>query len=163
VLTPLQQQALARKNALAEEYAQVRAGRLSYTTFQRDLQAFMSLYGGPTAATASVSTNCPSLPYSLCGQNWVGMVQQPQWYNDYCGPATASEVLAVRGTNDSQGTLAGNSYLKTDADGGTNWSPPVMAPTLNTLLNTNWYYPVNGSGVRAALTARSGRATLRST
>ena len=64
------------------------------------------------------------------------MVQQPQKYNDYCGPATASEVLGMRGTNVSQDTLAGNSYLQTNQDGGTNWSPQVMQPTLNTLLPT---------------------------
>lgn len=149
VLTPFEQMILARKNALAEEYAQVRAGKFSYATYLRDLQAFMSEYGGPTTATHGVSPACPSIaggPYVNCGENWVGLVQQPQQTYYYCGPAAASEVLGVRGVNVSQGTLAGNSYLKTNADGGTNWSPQVMQPTLNTLTNSGYYVPVNGSG-----------------
>lgn len=163
VLTLLQQQVLARKNALAAEYAQVRAGRLSYATYQRDVQTFMHEYGGPTTARRGVSPACPSLndgPYALCGQNWVGLTQQPQQTYYYCGPATAHEVLGVRGVNVSQSTLAGNNYLKTDADGGTNWSPQVMAPTLNALTNSVYYVPVNGSGAGGGFSSSTWQSDL---
>lgn len=158
-LAPQEQETLSKKSALALEYARVRAGTLSVTTYEHDLQSFMLQYHGstttsrtlpatcPVHSTGSVTTGAPATTSTACGANWVNLTQQSQnnWY--YCGPATAAEVLGVRGAWYSQSFLAGSSYLKTDANGQTTWNPYVMGPTLNTLLNTSWYVADNGSGV----------------
>lgn len=150
---------LNAKQALAHEYALVRAGKLSHTTFQRDQQAFAQQYGLHPAVPAG----CPSTPgqYVICGANSVYLAQQPQTTSYYCGPATAEEVLGTRGYSSSQSTLAGNSYLKTNYYGETPWSGPrVMGPTLNNLLNTGWYIPVDGLGVSGGFTTSTWESDL---
>jgi hypothetical protein len=150
VLSARERLILSRKNALAVEYARVRAGTLSFAAFLADQREFISQYAGPTLSRRTSSSDCPSLqsgPDALCGSNRVPLVQQSQDNSYYCGPAAASEVLDVRGVSASQSTLAGNNYLKTDANGQTSWNPYVMGPTLNTLTNSSAYVAVNGSGV----------------
>jgi hypothetical protein len=161
ILSPSEQAILARKTALAEEFAAVRASKLSLANFLRDAQAVLQQYGGPTAAQVllqatpdACTTDCPPVNDS------VNLVQQSQANFYYCGPATASEILRVRGVTKSQSFLAGSNYLRTDADGGTNWNPQVMAPTLNTLTNSSWYVAVNGSGVQGGFTNTTYEADL---
>jgi hypothetical protein len=150
VLSRRDQTILSKKSALAVEYAQMKAGKVSVAKFQSDRQAFINQYAGSTTARPTLTPYCPVItggPNVVCGSNWVNLSQQSQTTTYYCGPATASEVLGVRSVYKSQSFLAGSSYLKTDANGGTNWSPYVMGPTLNTLTNSSWYIAVNGSGV----------------
>lgn len=168
MLTPREQAILAKKNALALEYAHVRAGTLSASTFQADQQAFMRQYGGATSARLPMAPDCPSVaggslsvePNTTCGANWVNMTQQAQNNSYYCGPATASEVLGVRGVSASQSTLAGNSYLKTNENGETDWNPYVMGPTLNAFTHTSYYVAVNGSGVGGGFSQSSWQGAL---
>ena len=165
-LSARDQQALNKKQALAREYAAMRAGRFSGAAYQRDFEAFMSQYGGAAAqASHAVTPYCiPDPDTGKCGSsgsNFVALTQQSQANSYYCGPATAAEILAGRGVNKSQSFLAGSSYLKTDATGATSWNPYVMHPTLNTLLNTNWYPPVNGSGVGGGFDATTWEDDLQ--
>ena len=128
---------LAHKNALVQEAIAVREGKLPDTTFQHDWQAFMSQYGGTTKAAPPHGPECIS---GGCNTSlYLNLTQQSQatWY--YCGPASASEALGVRNVWVSQGTLAGNSYLQTNEDGGTNWGSLVMPSTLNAWTNS-WFY-----------------------
>lgn len=146
---------LAQKQALANEYAAVRAGKFSARQYQADLQAFMTKYGGPTHASAVAVDNIPHgviLPNCVLdpttgqcatGYKLVNLVQQTQTQTYYCGPATASEVVGVRGVSKSQNTLTSTSYLHTDQNGGTNFG--YMAPTLNALTNSSFYAAVPGS------------------
>jgi hypothetical protein len=156
ILSAKEQAILARKQALATEYAAVRAGKLSASQYQRDLQAFMAKYGGNThpntasvnniPAQFSIQPLCvvdPSTGQCATGYKSVSLTQQAQTTTYYCGPATASEILGVRGVSKSQSFLAGSSYLKTDQNGGTNFGD--MAPTLNTLTNSSFYSSVEGS------------------
>ncbi len=168
-LTPQEQALLAKKNALAQEYAQVRAGKLSASLFQRDYQAFLQQYGGPSAQQPFASpASCPSIatgsasstqPLTVCISKDLYVPQQPQANNYYCGPATAEEILSglgwttgPHGESLSQSVLANTNYLHTDADGGTNWNPYVMGPTLNAWTRSSFYAPVNGSGVGGGFT-----------
>ena len=163
VLTPQEQTILANKNALALEYAQMRIGKLSAAAFQADQQAFLGKYGGSATIHPAMIPYCPSIaigPNVACGSNWVNMTQQAQSNSYYCGPATASEVLGARGINVSQSTLAGNSYLKTNANGGTDWNPYVMGPTLNALTSTSYYVAVNGSGVGGGFSQSAWQGAL---
>ncbi len=143
VLSPGEQAILNKKNALAQEYANVRAGKVSAATFQRDWQTFMQQYAAPYAGVAARLV----VPLVSNESNSVDMIQQPQQTNYYRGPASAREALGVRGIWVSQSTLAGSSYLKTDQNGQTSWNPSVMVPTLNALAHTSFYVAVNGSGV----------------
>lgn len=145
---------LARKQALANEYAEVRAGKVAASTFAHDWQMFITQYGGPThAATAPLSSTPREQPIPLCGSGGCGysgtvyMPQQSQQTNSYCGPATASEMLSARGVSVSQSTLAGYSYLQTDANGGTSWGGPpyVMPTTLNDFTNSSFYEAVDAN------------------
>lgn len=70
----------------------------------------------------------------------LSLVQIAQTMNDYCGPASAEMVLNYLGHDTSQSTLAGSSYLRTDANGGTNYGDNVMASTINTFGGTSGYY-----------------------
>lgn len=150
-LSPREQAILTQKQALADEYAAARSGAFNYAQYERNSQAFMAQYGGPTHARSVITPDCvidPSTGQCATGYGFVSLTQQPQanWY--YCGPATAAEILGVRGVNKSQSFLAGNTYLQTDEHTGTNWSGPyVMGPTLNSLTNSSYYVAVNGSGI----------------
>ncbi len=132
---------LARKNALVQEFMAVRAGKLAYATFDRDWQVFMRQYGGPTTGRAAG----PECAGGNCNYKYLDMPQQAQTTNYYCGPASASEALYVRlGYNVSQSTLAGNSYLQTNENGGTNWGYPyVMPATLNDFTGSSFYEAVD--------------------
>lgn len=144
---------LAKKQALANEYAEVRAGKLAASVFDSDWQAFIAQYGGPThAATSPSSGTLQQQPIPLCGSGGCGysgtvyMPQQPQQTNYYCGPATASEILSARGVSASQSTVAGPNYLDTTIY-GTNWGGPpyVMPTTLNDFTNSSFYEAVDAN------------------
>jgi len=163
-LTAQEQAILAKKTALVQEYLQVRAGKFSYTTFQSDMLAFFQTYGGSKQPQSRVNPACPTIstqaPAVTCGTNAVYAPQFSQINYSYCGPATAYEILyglgwtsGPNGESLSQSVLAKNSYLKTDANGGTNWSPYVMGPTLNSWTRSGWYIAVNGSGVGSGFTS----------
>lgn len=155
---------LEKKQTLASEYADMRAGKVSYTTYRSDLAAFLAQYGGHTASTTIVVPDCvpdPNTGQCPVSANSVNLIQQPQTTTYYCGPATASEVLGVRGVSKSQSFLAGSSYLNTDASKDTPWNPYVMHPTLNTLLNTAYYVAVDGSAVGGGFTTSTWEQDLK--
>lgn len=70
------------------------------------------------------------------------MTHQKQANGYYCGPATASMIAKYKGKSYSQATLAGSTYLKTDANGATKWALKVMAPTLNKIVGTTEYQQI---------------------
>lgn len=70
------------------------------------------------------------------------MSHQQQTKGYYCGPATAAMIAKYKGKTYSQATLAGNDYLKTDANGATKWALKVMAPTLNKIVGTTEYQQI---------------------
>ncbi len=70
------------------------------------------------------------------------MTHQKQTNGYYCGPATASMIAKYKGKTYSQATLAGSSYLKTDANGATKWALKVMAPTLNKIVGTTEFQQI---------------------
>jgi hypothetical protein len=173
VLTPDEQTILDRKNALVSEYADMLAGTLSMATYQENLQAFVSQYGGSTTPTAGAApdVSCPSTavaPTTACVVRRVSLTQQPQQTKYYCGPATASEVLGTRGVSKSQDTLAGPktapfTNLKVYSDPTnyqTSWNPYVLGPTLNKYTNSSWYSAVNGSGVGGGFSQATWQADL---
>lgn len=130
---------LARKNVLVQEFMAMRAGKLAYSAFARDWQAFMRQYGGPTA-THDVAPRC----LGSCDWKLLTMPQQSQTTTYYCGPASASEALSARSISKSQSTLAGNSYLNTSPQYGTGWGPPyVMPTTLNDFVGSGFYEAVD--------------------
>lgn len=105
----------------------------------------------------------------------LNVVQVSQQTNYYCGPASAYEILQYQmihnglgsttgpqGETLSQSTLAGSSYLQTDEYDGTNWSPYVMAPTLNAWLHTSYYVAQPGSGVGGGFSTKTWELDLRS-
>ncbi len=88
------------------------------------------------------------------------MSQQSQVNYHYCGPAAAEEIVrglgwttGPSGESLSQRVLAGNNYLKTDANVSTSWNLSVMGPTLNAWTCSSFYVPVNGSGVGGGFNA----------
>lgn len=162
-LTAQERAIAAKKNALAEEYQKVLSGAVSSATYQSDWQAFIRQYGGPTKMTLARANSINIIPDCVdpCDVHTLGLTQHPQltWY--YCGPATAQEVLGVRGVNVSQSTLAGNNYLKTDATGQTSWNPYVMGPTLNALTGSSFYIAVNGYDVGGNITLTTWESNLQ--
>jgi len=83
------------------------------------------------------------------------MVQYPQEAGNYCGPSAVKTVLNNEWVTISQKTLAGSSYLKTDANNGTPWylangltlNQYPTATTLNALGNFYWNpYPFRNLG-----------------
>jgi hypothetical protein len=62
-------------------------------------------------------------------------------------PHNGLSTSGPHGESLSQASLAGSSYLQTDQNGGTNWGPAVMGPTLNACTRSSFYASVNGSGV----------------
>ena len=131
---------LARKKALVQEAIAVRAGTLAAATFQRDWQAFIREYGGPTTAANQALEPRPYCNSGGCNTSlYINLTQQAQTTYYYCGPASAAEALQVRNVSESQNTLAGNSYLQTNEYGGTNWGSLVMPGTLNYFTNSSFY------------------------
>lgn len=155
----------AAKTKLANEYAAAWAGKLSYTQYWKDMDAFLSTYHLRMMGS-SLSPNCISQPGGGCApaSRSLGLIQQAQINNYYCGPATASEILRTLGITDSQSTLAGNAFLETNTYGQTPWTDnsgaSPMKNTLNNLQNANFYYPVNGSGVGGGFSQSTYQADL---
>lgn len=163
-LSPAERARLAKKQALAQEYAQARAGQVSMAVFQRDFASFMAQSGSSTRASAVITPRCIIDPNTgQCAvptSNAVSLTQQPQANFYYCGPATAAEVLGVHGVSKTQAFLAGSSYLQTDSRGETPWNPYLMGPTLNTLIGTTWYGPVDGSAVGGGFSTATWESDL---
>ncbi len=148
VLSAQDQAILAAKTRLANDLEGVRLGKVSATQFHSDLVAYAMSLPEPYRSVALSRANAPlpsCRPRGACpplqpASQYTNMTQQrqQQWY--YCGPATASEILASLGSSYSQSYLAGSSWLKTDEYGQTSWNPAVMAPTLTSLNPRNLYY-----------------------
>lgn len=137
---------LARKNALVQEAIAAREGTLANATFQHDWQAFMSQYGGPTAATAATRNVVPQCPTGGCLTSlYINLTQQAQTTYYYCGPASAAEALGARNVTELQSTLAGSSYLDTTPQYGTSWGALVMPGTLNHFTNSSFYEAIDAN------------------
>lgn len=142
---------LTAKTKLANEYAEVRAGKLSVARYQADVQTFMSTfqvkpYALRHAAMNTVIPECIGQPGGGCAPSskTLGLTQQPQENYYYCGPATASEILRALGLGNSQDSVAG---LLETTTGGTPWfdgSKYPMAYTLNAMQGNLYYEPLNG-------------------
>lgn len=153
-LSAQDQTILTAKTRVANDLEGMRFGKVSATQFHSDLVAYAMSLPEPYRSAAlsrarAISLSCG--PRGACPlqppSQYTNMTQQrqTQWY--YCGPATASEILASLGSSYSQSYLAGSSYLKTDEYGQTSWNPAVMAPTLTSLNRRNLYYATqNASG-----------------
>ena len=89
---------LAQKTALAQQYAQVRAGTFDRATFQRNWEAFVGQHGGPVTGSfqAQRSLIQPRCVEPCYNSNSVGINQSPQanWY--YCGPAPRTRCSHTR-------------------------------------------------------------------
>lgn len=103
-------------------------------------------------AQLNVTPYCIIQPGGGCAPNskTLSLTQQPQKYWDYCGPATASEILTALGSSRTQDFVAGSAYLDTVNTQQTSWDPQVMAPTLNTLQSRLYYATQQGSWVNEA-------------
>jgi hypothetical protein len=149
-LSPKDQALLNQKTRLAEEFTKVRLGLVSYAQYQRDLQAYVANLPAvyrDYSTRMTITRYCVALPSGGCAPSQVllNVTQQKQATTYYCGPATASEILKTLGYTDSQSTLAGSTFLHTDALGETPWNPAYMPQTLNDLQNHLYYVAQNGS------------------
>ena len=78
-LTVQEQSVLAMKTALAQEYAGVRAGRISYAQYKRDLSGFMARYAGPTHSVNFRQPLCiinPNTGQCIVASGQVSLTQQ---------------------------------------------------------------------------------------
>jgi hypothetical protein len=150
-LSAHEQALLSAKTNLANEYAEVHAGKLSAARYQADVQAFMSTfqvkpYALRHSTMSAVVPECIGQPGGGCApySKTLGLTQQPQENYYYCGPATASEVLRALGLSNSQDSVAGSLETTTN---GTPWydgSKYPMASTLNAMQGNLYYAPLNG-------------------
>lgn len=167
VLTPAQKDILAKKQVLAQELAQVQAGKVSLATYRKDAQDFLNQYGGarklPTTSPLNGMQPNAVVPYAYPSSgDLYGLNQQSQATTYYCGPAAASEMVTYLGHGMSQQTLAGSNYLQTDSIGNTPWNPAVMGPTLNKVIGSSFYVAVNGSGVNGGFSTSTYASDLES-
>src|SRR5579875_3333991 len=147
VLTAHDRALLARKQRLASEYALVQQGKMSAAQFQRDWAAFISHDAPAKSAPATLShvSLCPLADTACWGRpHTLSLPQESQITNYYCGPAAVEEaMLALHATTGPRGEdllaspfpatgqhiLAGDAYLATDLNGGTNWGSGVVPAT----------------------------------
>ncbi len=156
---------LVAKSRLANEFEGMLHGKVSAAQFHRDLVAYAMSLPEPARtyalSRASARTpNCIIGPGGGClfSSEYLSLTQQWQTQPYYCGPATASEILATLGSNYSQSYLGGSSssptLLETNYLQETPWSDlngnPVMAPTLNKLQSPLVYWTQNGGSVSAS-------------
>lgn len=160
-LSPQDQAILAAKTRVANDLEGVRLGEVSVAQLHNDMVAYAMDLPEPYRSYALSRASalplkcgskgaCPLQPAALYTN--VTQQRQQQWY--YCGPATASEILADLGWSYSQSYLGGSSssptLLETNYLLETPWSDPhnnpVMAPTLNGLQNKLVYWTQNASG-----------------